>query len=287
MKKYVYPCLAVPTRDFGYLRISGPGLANCMFIAARAYSYSKKYGAEFVEPTWFKFSPGPYLRREKDKRHYYGLFEHYGVKGIKKYRLIRSITHTEQDLASFENAEKGVLLVSSLGAYFNDIVPADAEEYFEKIISSKIKKVVNADDFANKVAVHVRLGDYVTSAPQCLTPIEWYVRIISDFHKENPHLQFCIFSDGTDEELKDLLVLPNTKRVFYGNALSDIYAISKCKCVIGSHSTFSAWGAYLGHKPVVFYRCDFAPIYSDASQVEYVLGNYEKLPADIIELLKY
>lgn len=35
MKKYYYPALS--NRDYGWFRVGGPGLANCMFFAANAY----------------------------------------------------------------------------------------------------------------------------------------------------------------------------------------------------------------------------------------------------------
>lgn len=85
--KFIYPCLGA--YDMGFVRISGPGLANCMFVAARAYQYSKEMGASMVSPSWFKFSIGPYIRREKDKRHYLGLFKSYGITGLKKCQIIR------------------------------------------------------------------------------------------------------------------------------------------------------------------------------------------------------
>ena len=56
-----------------------------MFVTARAYSYAKKYDAKFMNPTWFKLNVGPYIRREKDKRQYFGLFEQVGITGVKKW----------------------------------------------------------------------------------------------------------------------------------------------------------------------------------------------------------
>lgn len=40
--KYFYPRLS--TTDYGIFRVGGPGLANCMFFAARAYVAAKKNG---------------------------------------------------------------------------------------------------------------------------------------------------------------------------------------------------------------------------------------------------
>lgn len=283
--KFVYPFLADYGKDFGWFRTGGPGLANCMFVAARAYSYAKKYDAEFIDPTWFKLSVGPYIRREKDKRHYLGLFEQIGITGMKKWSLIHKVTHTEKELKAFEIAKNGVLKVNTLGNYFKDINPQDAKEYFDRAIKHSIKDVVLKDDFSLKIAVHVRLGDYVNYA-DILTPIEWYVKVIKKFAKLNPELEFCVFSDGTDEQLEEILALPNTHRVFYGSALADIYAISQCQFVVASHSTFSAWGAFMGHKPIVFHKCGFMPIYNDNSQIQYVLGDFEKLPEDVMDFIK-
>lgn len=79
---YDYPRLS--DKDFGWIRLSGPGLANCMFVAARAYINSQIYGTTFIAPTWCKISIGPWLRNEKDKRIYNRLFESIGVSGTKK-----------------------------------------------------------------------------------------------------------------------------------------------------------------------------------------------------------
>jgi len=60
--------------------------------------------------------------------------------------------------------------------------------------------------------------------------------------------------------LKELITIPNVKRVFYGNAMADIWALSKCKIIIGSDSTFSGGGAYIGQKPIVFRKCHFGRV---------------------------
>lgn len=85
MKPYYYPQLS--NRDYGWFRIGGPGLANCLFFAANAYVQSRKHDGLFIEPTWRKFSIGPWLRHERDKRVYNRLFESYGIKGWRKFVL--------------------------------------------------------------------------------------------------------------------------------------------------------------------------------------------------------
>lgn len=282
-KKYVYPALAEPNKDFGFFRISGPGLANCMFVAARAYTYAKENHAIFVEPTWFKLSIGPYIRKEKDKRHYLGLFKHYGLRGLKKLICIKKHHYKENQINDFKSATSGVLEVYGLGNYFQDIKPELAKEYFSLTINDSIKKRVLQCDFSNKVAVHVRMGDY-SYCPEWLTPLDWYKTIIELISSINNSLEFLLFSDGSDDDLKPLLEIANVKRIFFGNALADIYGISRCQLVIASNSTFSAWGAFIGNKPVLFYSRLFGSLYNN-TQIEHVLGNVSVLPSDVVEYI--
>ena len=241
---YIYPKLFAHV-DLGFARIGGNGLANCLFVYARAICEAKRTGAKLITPTWVRFSPSTYLRREKDKRHYTQLFQaNNEITGIKKIFLMNS------------NKTK---IISGLGNYFRDLID-EAEhcsDYIIQHINPKIKELVNKFDFTNCVAVHVRLGDY----PQSLrTPLSFYKRHIIEKYKANDKNRFLVFSDGTDEELAELLTLPNVERVFFGSAIADILAISKCSFLIGSDSTFSGWGGFLGQVPCVFYRKHYGRI---------------------------
>ena len=48
--------------------------------------------------------------------------------------------------------------------------------------------------------------------------------------------------------------------------IADIYAISKCCFMIGSDSTFSGWGAFLGQVPCVFFRKHYGQVLMDKSK---------------------
>lgn len=89
MDYYFYPKLS--STDFGFIRIGGPGLANCMFMAAQAWIASGNNEAKFISPTWFKLSIGPYLRHERDKRNYANLFKSKGLSGVKKIIVLTKI----------------------------------------------------------------------------------------------------------------------------------------------------------------------------------------------------
>lgn len=262
----MYPALS--NMDYGYFRLSGPGLANCMFVAARAYINAKLKNTEMISPTWRKFSIGPLLRGENDKRVYSNLFSEKGITGLRKLLILKLQKHR---LNTF----------SGCGDYFLDLEPHYnlVLEYFNDIIRPDTIEQVPCENLKESIAVHVRLGDYVNS---WRISLDWYKGIIKNILEINPNQKFVIFSDGTDEELKTLLELPNTEKVFYGNAFADIWAISKCKMVIASMSTFSAWGAFLGRIPILFNKRNFPSVFS-GNMLEEVIGDSTTIPESFIK----
>jgi hypothetical protein len=222
-----------------------------MFVAARAYIIAQTNHWEFVSPTWFKLSIGPYLRGEKDKRHYLGLFVRHGVSGLKKCCLL---------MFRKKSVNKTIITVDGLGNYFEDLLPHYdlIFSYFTEITRKNILKRVSNEDFSRIVGVHIRLGDYV---PSLRIPIDWYKNLVDQINLTFPdRFQFFIFSDGTDQELIDLLKTRNVSRAFLGNALADIWALSRCKFIIGSDSTFSGWGAFLGQVPIIYPKCHYGNV---------------------------
>lgn len=270
--KYFYPALS--DKDYGWFRISGPGLANCMFFAVNAYISSKKNKGEYIAPTWRKFSIGPILRRERDKRVYNSLFKDVGIDGVKKIWII---------LTKKLFGRKDVKIFNSLDNYFLDLNEEVSlvQEYFNLILKSETVKEVDVSRMKEMVAVHIRLGDYL---PEMRVNIDWYCGVIQNILLKCPNQMFALFSDGSDEELEQLFSIPNVKRCFFGNAFADMWAISKSKFVIASDSTFSAWGAFLGQRPILFSKRHFPPLYNGKIP-EVVLGSSTKVPFEFIQML--
>lgn len=265
MALYVNPVLS--DRDYGLFRIGGPGLANCMFVAARAAIVSRKLGAVMLRPTWERIGVGQWIRRERDKRLYSGLFKGYDVvEGLRKIWLSHMQRHIHEEDAY--TAESGIVDIMGLGSYFQDLFEDSAlvRQYFkDNILPQAIANVPTGEH--NVVAIHVRLGDFPA---QYRTDLDWYVKVVELVAAKNTlsHQQkIWLFSDGSDEELKPLLHIPNVRRVYFGNALADIIAISRCRMLVGSDSTFSGWGAFLGNIPSVFAHVHYGRILDDDSRV--------------------
>ena len=271
--KYIYPQLSLkPSQDFSFFRLGGPGLANCLFVVARAYLRAKDLKCKMLRPTWERISIGQLYRGERDKRLYYGLFKNESIfNKLKKAWLVRFSNNVET--------------IFGLGNFFEDILDRSNEirEWFFSAIEPTAIETVPIDLHSN-IAVHVRLGDFPI---QYRVSIKWYKAIISEVQKEIGHsLDILLFSDGQDKELVELLEIPGVKRVCYGNALADMVAISRCGMLIaGKYSTFSAWGAYLGNVPSVFSSIDYGRVLPD-SRFDIRLGENTQLPLEFIRYVK-
>lgn len=260
---FVYPKLPAK-RTFFFFRLAGNGLANCLFVYARAICLANRIGASIITPTWFNLSIGPYLRHQADKRHYLGLFNGGSeIRGIRKLLLLSTCTRVDEKDASKAN-DNDIIVVSGFEGFFRPILNESelVYNYVQNHVLPSLTEAVNKFDFANCVAVHIRLGDYTIERR---IPLSWYVERIQQYKQNHPAARFLVFSDGSKDELDEVLRLPSVERAFFGNAMADILAISKCNYLIGSDSTFSAWGAYLGQVPCRFYRLKASPILKDNS----------------------
>ena len=53
--------------------------------------------------------------------------------------------------------------------------------------------------------------------------------------------------------MQDILAINNCKRVHFGSAISDMIALSKCKVLVSSASTFSMWASFLGQNHTIWF----------------------------------
>ena len=87
MIKYVYPHLpSVKTTPF--IRYAGSGLANSLFVFARAIVFAKEHNLEMINPTWLNFDPVQWKLWAKDKRLYNDTFKSVGITGLKRLKIL-------------------------------------------------------------------------------------------------------------------------------------------------------------------------------------------------------
>lgn len=257
--KYVYPKLS--PRDLFVFRLGGAGLGNLLFTYGRALAYAKQHDAQMIWPTWPSIKIGPWLRRERDKRTYIGLFSNrdHDVAGIQKAWLLLTHNQVPEGTAAVKDGEI-VVFEKFIGSFTP--IREDHQLIREHLLTNLKDNTVLRFDFSDAVAIHVRLGDFKKAQVQELKngvhdtrlPIDWYCRMLEQIRiAAGRNVKAYLFSDGSDEELQKLLTMPNTERITFGNAMNDIVGLSQAPLLIASGSSFSMWARYLGRHSTICY----------------------------------
>jgi hypothetical protein len=142
----------------------------------------------------------------------------------------------------------------------------DLYSQFPANLNDIIKTIKLTDDFSRSldmtvgsremVGIHARFGDYVRvdskNPPAAMPP---FVRGSNSYFLNAVKLcrasKFYLASDGTDEELEFLTCNPDIMRGKHNEPLFDLFALSRCKFIIGSGSTFSSCAAAYGGIPLI------------------------------------
>ena len=105
------------------------------------------------------------------------------------------------------------------------------------------------------VSCHIRRGDYLKEAGMCVCTPSYYMRAIHEMDEKVKPTMYCIFSDDIAwcRENANVLGLANHKVVFVDwntgeNSYRDMQLMSLCSHNIIANSSFSWWGAWLGHR---------------------------------------
>ena len=265
------------------IRLGGAGLGNIMFPWATALVYAKKHNLKKIQTTWKNLKFGTFVRKERDKRMYMDLFsETDGISGFKKFFLL--------------NFSNNIKVFSGMDNLFE---PFKSDQNFVK---TELLKIINpyhikrAKEFnRNSIAIHIRMGDFTNPINEKVLrngdwnyrlPIKWYISLIEKIKKESD-LPIYIFSDAEDCELKEILAYDNCNRAYFGSAISDMLALSACKVLISSASTFSMWASFLGQMPTIWFPGQMRQtLLLENSKFEGEIDYDDDLPISIVKELK-
>lgn len=282
MIRYTFVSLGF-LESFG-LRLGGSGLGNILFPWARSIVYAKKNNLERIQTTWKNLKFGTFFRRERDKRMYLDLFTgREGVDGFRKFLLL-----------NFSNKVKVFSGMQNLFEPFKKEHDYVKSELLKIINPYYINKVKNFD--SNSVAVHIRMGDFQKTDNETVLrdghwnyrlPIEWYKSMISKVRNES-NIPVYIFSDASDQDLRDVLQLENCSRAYFGSSIADMLALSRSKLLISSASTFSMWASFLGQNTTIWFPGQMRQeLIKDDAIFEGEVDYDDKLPEPIIRILHY
>ena len=254
---------------FGYPILGRHGLGNMLLPWARCYLWCKDNNVPMIAPIWTQLRIGPYLRRDRDKRNYNRLFHHRGyISGIRRifYLLtLRRVPEERRDEVVQRSAEfnRSIVVLRGMGDYFESIKSRHTELMAEL---RRITKPAFADTgLSHKkfVGIHVRRADFsIPSDTSVLRqgqqnyqiPLDWYISALKSIRAcLGWEAEALVFSDGSPNELKELLSLPNVALYSGGSAITHMLALSEARVMVASGSTFSMWASFLGQVPCIWY----------------------------------
>lgn len=261
---FAYPRLS--KTDLLCIRIGGNGLGNLMFTWARALAASERFGWRMIWPTWGSFKPKNWRVNPYDHRTYTDLFrptDRY-IRGWRKpWCLARYRWIPEQQAITHGAAPGSVVEFRGMANKFAYFLPDHMLVREELLrIACPQHLAALAESAPPPIAIHVRRGDFVQQASydamvnvdNSVLPLDWYIAALAAVRAAaGRDMPAAVFSDGTSEELADLLALPAVQRVDYGSGLGDMLGLSQARLLIASGSTFSMWGSYLGQVPTIWH----------------------------------
>ena len=261
---YAFPRLS--TTDLLFVRLGGNGLGNLMLTWARCLAESERHGWRMVWPTWQSFKPKNWRVNPYDHRTYSDLFtanERYVNGWRKPWCLARYRRIGEQEAASSSVAPGTVVEFRGMDGFFAPFLQDHELVYNElKRITRPAHLAAFSEPDPAPIGIHVRRGDFIQrsndeelrASHNSLLPLQWYIDALEAVRSEaGRDIPAFVFSDGTEEELRDLLALPQVRRVDYGSGLGDMFGLSRSRLLIASGSTFSMWGSYLGQVPTLWH----------------------------------
>jgi hypothetical protein len=256
------------------------GLGNQFFCWAKAFIASQELGATLLHPAW--------SRNPRGYRHLFGT----PPLDWEAYRLLtKALPVFEFNQADYKAAGGGnygkavqsfaqskglgkrrayVLITSGMWGGYAAIRHARhfvlAQLYTAKNTSRhlySLSKQLHAGHLT--VAVHIRRGDFWTpkqtggwkGALTTALPLEWYVSICRTLNAHfSGRVQFLLFSDGPDSELRDFCDEFEPIRMAPENhsVAGDLIAMAAADLLVCSTSTFSLIAGFLSNAPYLWFE---------------------------------
>ena len=171
-------------------------------------------------------------------------FLYLGIINEKQYKYIQNYLEKNRNfiLDGYWQSEK----------YFSDN-KVDIKTLLNR--KNKNFSINNRDSKNQKVAVHIRLGDYINTLKgrknHLVCNFEWYKNAIIYLKDFNKDLKFTVFSDDKElikNEFRNFNNLEIYDSDYSNSAYEDLFEMTKYDHFIISNSSYSWWASYLGEK---------------------------------------
>ncbi len=251
------------------------GLGNQLFPIMKAFVFGRLNNLKVIVTGYHWLKLGPYLRKEKTKRRYYGYFifqktwigEQFDKRKIRKSEkdlLIKEPPIQVLELNEIENKS----FVFSEPPSFRDFFAGLnmnrtlTKKIFWELLNDSIKKQLE-----NKktpcIGVHIRRGDFQNLKPgldfrqaaQVRTPEKYFIEVIQNIREiHGSSLPVTIFTDGFRHEFEDLFTLENISMSEGNPDIVDMVLLSRSEIIVtATGSTFSYWAGFLSDVAVILH----------------------------------
>ncbi len=218
---------------------------------------------------------GPWLRREKSKRKYQGIFifqKNLLAAQWNKLKLLTYKRHQQQIEPTVKVIEKKT---ATRAAYLFFDMP-HWDNYFDglkehrafvidllwKLILPSIREKI-LSELPPCIGIHIRMGDFrklregeiFGNAGAVRTPESYFIELINSIRNiHGADLPVRIFTDGYRHEFNQLFQLKNIEMAAPNKDMVDLLLLSRSKIIITSGgSTFSYWAAFLSEAIVIMH----------------------------------
>lgn len=254
----------------------GMGFGNRLFPWARCRIFSRLNSAKMISPVWLRPAIGQLFRGGVNYKNYlhqlvlFGLFKRregdynvvYGFLRTRNISLLKEPEYIDV-LCPFKSNQKDVkYLFSGYENYFAVLNKYNKYLLDELRLITKKKYILISESFGDvPIGICVRCGndfaepDVINGRilPGQKTPLVWFVKSLNAIRKRVGYpCKAIVVSDGTSQQLNELLSLENVFLKRPASAISDLLVLSKAQVLIGAgSSSFVAWGCFLGQMPSI------------------------------------
>ncbi len=251
------------------------GLGNQLFPLLKGYTFAHLNSLPVVVTGYNQVFIGPYLRREKSKRNYRGIFvfqKNILVAGLNQLKLLaykKFMRVTDPAVKKMEGPvdDNRLYVFTEMphwDHYFDGLRENRAYviDTLWKLILPQLRQQVNAMR-PPVIGVHIRMGDFrklrdgetFGDAGAVRTPENYFIDIINAIRTiHGTDLPVSVFTDGYPQELEQLLSLTNIELVTGNTDMADLLLLSRSKIMITSAgSTFSYWAAFLSDAAIIMH----------------------------------
>lgn len=271
------------------------GLGNKILVWANALVFAEVHKLPLVTTNWLTIFIGPLLRREKSLRLYSGYFNEDSI--FKKFNVqilsrIKKVQMNPEKFDLEENAQVIIFNKVMFWMHFFDNIRDHRnfvkESFYGRLVKRNIINKVGRMK-TPEIGIHIRMGDFSNIKAEDKfkwdestlerTPLTYFVEVIR-FIREvaGKNIKVTVFSDGTKEELKEILMIEEVTLMEGNRDIEDLILLAKSKLIVTSaSSTFGLLAGYFSdavliHHPNFFMR----PVRDKETNKKFYEGPFKK-----------